>query len=205
MSGSSSSDSGSSSSLMSSDTDDLEHRLGWPAEVGGMAPTLADVSLQSRLVAAGWGDDGVRSSMPGSHRALTPHMPLPQALPGAPPLPPGLPPSHAQLLQEAEVLATGLPPPPLPTVYDVRRQSGATARDRGRDVAGDGDADRDGDGDRDRRRRHRRSESKRQDKETGKRSRHGRRRSAGTAASETAAADPLRLLRILSHGGTSSM
>ena len=162
--GSSSSDCGSSSSLMSSDTDDLEHRLGWPAAVGGMTPMFADVSLQSRLVAAGWGDDGIRTSMPGSRREHTPVMPLPQALPGAPPLPPGLPPSHAQL-QEAEVPATGLPPPPLPTVYDVRRKSGATARDGGRD----------GQGDRDRRRRHRRSESRRQDKETGKRSRHGRR------------------------------
>lgn len=216
----SSSDSGSSSSVMSSDTDSLtptlgeddnERRLAWsPLEINRAHSTYN--SLQSRLAAAGWGDEFVHGLIPATSTNHSSHMRLPQALPGAPPLPPGLPPSHAQLAQATEMPATGLPPPPLPTVYDVRRQTGDAA------TAGvDTDTRAGG-----RRHRHHRSKSngksKSKGKSTGKgqrsRHRHGRggRTStheacagAATAATIETAADPLHLLRLLSHGGASGV
>ncbi len=193
----SSNDSGSSSSVMSSDTDSFdpnEQRLAWsPLEVANGATSTYN-SLQSQLAAAGWGDEVAHRLMPGTSMGHSSHMPLPQALPGAPPLPPGLPPSHAQVSQAAEVPATGLPPPPLPSVYDVRRQTGDPPK-TSPGVDTDTRA-----GER-RRRRRRRSKSK----GAGQRSRHSRGRSASTHAREAnagAATDPLHLLRILSHGAS---
>eukprot|EP01043_Picozoa_sp_COSAG02_P036459 COSAG02_NODE_2670_length_8288_cov_6.629792_4_plen_984_part_00 len=208
----SSSDGGSSSSVMSSDTghltptlggDNNERRRAWsPLENDRTAYN----SLHSRLAAAGWGDETVHKLIPGTSTNQSTHMRLPQALPGAPPLPPGLPPSHDLMAQAAEMPATGLPPPPLPTVYDVRRQTD--------DAATSGvDTDTRAGG---RRRRHRRSKSKGKSRGTDRRNRrrHGRGAStntheacggAATAPTIEAPADPLHLLRLLSYGGTSGV